>query len=119
MGDSAAWSIDRLAANNLLASLRLEAAAETVDAVAEHFAKHRRDSIEWAANRVHSSIVRRLESAVPDQFARHGEGWADGYRFAEQQIATCIPEQLLELPSDTVRTKGQVLRAMMRQARSR
>lgn len=119
MGDSRSWSIDRLAANNLLASLKLEATSETLDVVAEHFSKHRRNSIEWAAKRVHSSVIRTLESALPPHFDRQGENWAEGARFAEHQVATMIPEDLLELPSDTARTKGQVLRAMVRQARNR
>lgn len=119
MDDSKSWSIDRLAANNLLASLKLEATAETLDVVAEHFSKHRRNSIEWAAKRVHSSVIRNLELTLPAHFSRQSEDWADGVRFAEHQVATMIPQALLELPSEKTRTTGQVLRAMVRQARQR
>jgi hypothetical protein len=119
MAESNFWSMDRLAATNLLASLKLEASAETLDMVAEHFARHRQSSIGWAAERAHSHMTRRLEAASTTYFAERSEEWADGFRFAEQQIATTMPEELLELGPDRMRTKGQVLRALVRQARQR
>ena len=119
MGDSNFWSMDRLAATNLLASLKVDSSAETLDLVTEHFARHRQSSIGWAAERAHSHITHKLEAASTLYFAERSEEWADGFRYAEQQIATTMPEELLELGPDRTRTKGQVLRALVRQARQR
>jgi hypothetical protein len=119
MGDSTSWSMDQLAARNLLASLKVETSAGNVELAAEHFARHRQSSISWAAERVHSSTVRNLEAACGEYLVRQSVDWADGFRFAEQEVATMRPEELLELGPDRTRTKGQVLRALVRQARSR
>lgn len=118
MVDSSAWTVDRLAANTLLTKLKLEATADMVDLAAQHFAEHRRNSIGWAAERAHSAIVRKLESPPPSHLDRENEHWMDGFRYAEQQILTTSPEDLLELAPEKARSKGQVLRALVRQARS-
>lgn len=118
MGDSTSWSMDRLAAHNLLASLKLEQTEENLELAARHFARHRESAIEWAAERTHASMLRSLESGSTMFFDRHSAEWTDGYRFAEQQVSTMMPKDLLDLGPERARSKGQVLRALVRQARA-
>lgn len=119
MSDSNGWAIDRLAANTLFARLKLAATAEMIDMAAAQFAEHRRNSIGWAAERAHSSMVQRLEAASMEHGAMRADEWRDGFCYAEQQVMTMMPEELLELGPDRTRTKGQVLRTLVRQARNR
>lgn len=117
MGDSTFWSVDQLAARNLLASLKMEATDANLELAAQHFARHRQGCIEWAAERVHSNIVRSLEGASTMYFERKSGEWTDGFRSAEHHVATLTPDNLLELAPQRTRTTGQVLRAMVRHAR--
>lgn len=119
MSDSKHWAIDRLAANTLFARLKLEATADMVDMAAAQFAEHRRNSISWAAERTHSSMVQRLESVSMMHGVERTDEWRSGFCHAEQQVMTMMPEDLLELGPDRTRSKGQVLRTLVRQARSR
>lgn len=119
MNDSNSWAIDRLAATTLFARLKVDVTADMVERAAEHLAEHRRNSISWAAERAHSSMVQRLESASMTHGATRSDEWRDGFCYAEQQVMTMMPEDLLELGPDRTRTKGQVLRTLVRQARSR
>ena len=119
MSDSNDWAIDRLAANTLFARLKLDVTADMVDLAAAQFAEHRRNSISWAAERVHSSMVQRLESASMVHGIERTDDWRSGFCHAEQEVMTMMPEELLKLESDRTRSKGQVLRTLVRQARSR
>lgn len=119
MSDSTAWSMDQLAAHALLTRLNVEATAGNLELAAEHFARHRDNAIGWAAERAHSRIVRELEATGPMYFNDRNEEWAEGFRFAEHRVATMMPEELLELAPAKVRSKGQLLRTMVRQARNR
>jgi hypothetical protein len=118
MSESTSWSMDRLAAHNLLASLKLDTTEDNLEQAARHFARHRQSAIEWAAERTHSSMVRSLEAGSTSYFDRHSAEWTDGYRFAEQQVSTMMPKDLLDLGPERTRSKGQVLRALVRQARA-
>jgi len=117
MNDSNMWTVDQLAATNLLAELKLEPTEAVLNAATRHLASHRRDAIGWAAERAHGAMIRKLEAAAMDHVSRQSDEWAAGYHFAEQQILTTMPEELLELGPDKARSKGQVLRAMVRHAR--
>lgn len=117
MGDSIDWSMDRVAAHSLLVHLKLEATADNLELVAEHFARHRKTAFEWAAERVHAYIVGKLESASMIYFARESAEWSEGFRFAEQQIFTTTADDLLQLGSNRKQTRGQILRGMVRRAR--
>ncbi|WP_139139457.1 hypothetical protein [Sphingobium phenoxybenzoativorans] len=118
MDDSRVWSVDRLAAKQLLAGLALEYTDDMEDVVAQHFARHRRSCSTWAAERVHSNVLRKLEDGSAIYFQRECDKWTDGFRFAEQQLMSVDPEELLETTPVETWTKGQYLRAMVRQARN-
>ena len=111
------WSVDQLAANRLAAELKLDATEDTIDRIAAHFADHRRDMMDWAAERIHGNAIRALESASTSNFGRHGDDWNMGFRRAEEQLLTMSPSELLSLEPDQTRSQGQILRSMVRQAR--
>jgi hypothetical protein len=111
------WSVDELAANRMLADLGIELTDERRRAVARHFARHRQDVARWAAERAHASMVARLESVTTDRFARARDEWASGFRAAEHELLTMAPADLIDLAGGQPRSKGQILRALVRNAR--
>lgn len=111
------WSIDRLAASNLLAQLKIEASDDLVDLVTRHFSEHRRNLVSWAAERTQSAIIEAMESAAASHFVHHDEQWTRGFSQAEEIIYTLEPKSLLDLEPDAPRSPGQILRSMIRQTR--
>jgi hypothetical protein len=96
MVDSRNWSVDRLAAQNLLASLRIDSTGTLLEVAAGHLARHREASQLWAVERAHSGIIRKLETASSTSFDRRSEQWTEGYRSAEALVVTMLPKDLLE-----------------------
>ncbi len=117
MAESQIWSVDRIAAADLLKSIGVEDNAERTEQVARHFARHRRTTCQWAAERVHGNILEGLERASLDLLLDHDDRWADGFHRAEQMVMTMIPEELLGIQQRPERTRGQYLRTMVRSAR--
>jgi len=113
------WSVDRLAASNLLAQLKIDPSEDLIDLVARHFAEHRRNLVSWAAERTQSAIIEEMESAATSLFTHHDEQWIRGFSRAEEIICTLQPKALLDLDPHPPRSQGQILRSMVRQARRR
>jgi hypothetical protein len=111
------WSVDRLAASNLLAQLKIDATDDLIDLVTRHFSEHRRDLVAWAAERTQSAIGQQIESAAASLFAHHDESWIRGFNQAEEIIFTLDPKSLMDIDPGPPRSKGQILRSMVRQAR--
>ncbi len=111
------WSADRLAAANLLAQLKPDAPDDMIDAVARHFADHRRSMVQWAGERTQSAIVEAMEAASTGYFAQRSEEWVRGFCQAEEIIFTLNPKELAELEPAPPRSQGQILRSMVREAR--
>jgi hypothetical protein len=119
MDNATHWSVDRLAATNLLAQLKLDASEDLVDLVTRHFAEHRRNLVGWAAERTQSAIIEQMETAATSLFAHHDEDWIRGFSQAEELVFTIEPKALLELEPSPPRSQGQILRSMIRMARQR
>lgn len=111
------WSVDRLAANNLLAALKVDESPETLEKVAGHFARHRQSAQEWAAEKAQSIAINKLETVSRNSFGRRSEEWADGFRAAEAQIFAIRREDLLEIPAARSRSTGQILRSLVSEAK--
>mgnify|MGYP001555386164 FL=1 len=118
MTESNIWSVDRIAAGNLLLSLgvKLDPADELL--IAEHFARHRRDAQEWAAERARDRIVSTLETASLELCPRSSDDWSLGFQRAEQMVMTMTPNELIGTEVGKARSKGQVLRALVRHAKA-
>lgn len=110
------WSVDRLAANGLLAALDLEVTAESLAMVAAHFSMHRIAAHEWAAERAQEVTVRKLETVSQSSFERRSDDWANGFRAAEAQVLSITCEELLGRPGRS-RSAGQILRSLVSQAK--
>jgi len=117
MAESQIWSVDRIAAANLMNDLGVDATADRIEQVARHFARQRRAACQWAAERVHGTILEGLERESLGLLLDHDDQWADGFHRAEQMVMTMIPEELLGAEPRPERTKGQFLRTMVRNAR--
>ncbi|MBB6124123.1 hypothetical protein [Sphingobium subterraneum] len=117
MSESAVWSVDRVAAEGLLRHLKLDVSEANVALVATHFAEHRHAAHSWAAERVCSGMFQSMESYSVTTFGHHGPEWSDGFRAAEQYVLSLHPRELLDTEPPPPRTKGQILRGMVRQAR--
>lgn len=116
MDNSKIWSVDHVAASALSAALKLELSHEQAAVVAEHFARQRIEAYSWAAKRAHSHVIGQLEAASLDRFERKGMEWNEGFCAAEALVAAMVPDELLELDTSPIRSKGQQLRTMLRQA---
>jgi hypothetical protein len=117
MTDRSAWSVDLIAANNLATALGLKLEEAQLQLIAEHFSDHRYRAYEWAAKRAQSALLERLESTLLEERPVRSDAWASGFVAAEEAALTISTDQLLGLPNHRGRTQGQVLRAMMRQAK--
>ena len=111
------WSVDRIAASNLLTDLQLEASTANLERVERHFARHRQTAMECAAKRAQSSIIEQVETASRRYFPQHNEDWAAGFCCAEQQIATIGAREMLQIETGKAQSKGQILRYLVRHAR--
>lgn len=111
------WSVDRLAASSLLARLQLDATDELLDMIARQFAEHRLAMASWAAERTQSAMIEAMEAASSAYFAHRSEEWIRGFCQAEEILCAVQPDRMLDLDPGPQRSKGQILRAMMRQAR--
>jgi hypothetical protein len=119
MGESGCWEVDRLAAKRLLDRLKIEATPAIVEEVGAEFAEHRRTSEVWVAGRVQSRVIRELEARSMQDFCRMDDNWRNGFMAAENVVATLSMDELLDQPRGAARSKGQVLRGMVRDARKR
>ena len=119
MGESSCREVDRLAARRILDRLKIKVIPEIIEEVAAELAEHRKSSEQWAAGRAQSEIIRELEERSMQDFGRMCEDWANGFRAAEELVATLSLAKLLGQPIAGARSKGQVLRSMVRDARKR
>jgi hypothetical protein len=117
MGDGSVWEIDRLAAAELLALLKVTPEADWGNLAAKAFSKSRLQSYEWAARRVHESVIKTLEAESIETFERKDPIWTDGFRHAEECLMAKSPSELLEVVVRPSRSKGQVLRSLFRTAK--
>jgi hypothetical protein len=117
MGDGSVWEIDRLAAAELLALLRVTPEADWGKLAAKAFSKSRLQSYEWAARRVHDSVIKTLETESVETFERKEPIWTDGFRHAEECLMSKTPAELLEVVARPSKSKGQVLRSLFRTAK--
>lgn len=111
------WSVDRIAANNLVVNLGMAFEPEQIERIADHFALHRLRAAQWAAERTHSNIVQMLEQEAMPLAQHHDEEWTQGYMRAEQVVMTIATGELLGVERHEPKSKGQILRAMVRQAK--
>ena len=119
MNDSHNWSVDRIAASNLLVALGIKADDEQVSRVAAHFAQHRVAAYQWIAERIQGNALQQLESASMRLFRRHDDSWVAGFEAAEQVVMGIEPNQLIDVPFGDAPSKGRVLRSMVREVRER
>ncbi|WP_374126990.1 hypothetical protein [Sphingomonas sp. 28-62-11] len=97
--------------------LNLEPSDDQLTIASEQFAAHRRDTNSWATKRYHTEISHQLEAASLDYFQRKGDDWNDGYRTAQLELMRIFPDELIDTGPEIARTKGQILRSMIRRNR--
>lgn len=117
MSESDIWSVDRIAANNLGVSLGVTFNKDQIERIADHFALHRLRAAQWAAERTHANIVQVLETESLRLAQQHDEEWSQGFMRAEQAVMTIATGDLLGVERHEPKSKGQILRAMVRQAK--
>lgn len=111
------WEVDRLAAADLLTSLQAVPQCEWPDAIAKAFAKARLENYQWAAQRVRETVIDILETEAVEEFQRKEMVWTDGFRHAEECLVAQTPTELLRVYSGSSKSRGQVLRSLVRTAR--
>lgn len=111
------WEVDRLAAADLLIVLKTVPQAEWPEVIATAFSKARLENYDWAAKRVRETVIDILETEAVQEFRRKDMIWTDGFRHAEECIVAQMPTELLRVYSGQSKSKGQVLRSLVRSAR--
>ena len=114
MGDENVWEVDRIAAAELLAFLKVAPQEDWGILAAKAFSKTRLQSYEWASRRVHQSAIKVLETEATEMFQRKESMWTEGYRHAEECLMAKSPSELLDVITRPSRSKGQVLRSFLR-----
>lgn len=118
MDDTGVWDVDRLAAAELLVSLNASDHAEWAHLVARAFCKTRQQNVRWAARRVHDAAIQILEEAAIEEFVHRDAMWNEGFRFAENELSVQNPADLLGIDLAPSKSRGQVLRSMIRDTKS-
>lgn len=116
-GEAAIREVDRIAARSLLSALGVDASEDALRLATRTLAKHRVTGSDWAARRAHEHALDALEASSMEQFTGHASEWSEGFIAAQQSLLRIDPTERLGLYSEKPRSKGQILRAMMRQAR--
>ena len=102
MGDISIWTVDHLAASNLVAESGLQLSPEQTDLMSVHFARHRLDAYDWAVEKIRSQLIRVMEaeSMRLGEKTSHGwrDDWAEGFRRAEQVVMTMTNDEMLDIP---------------------
>ncbi len=119
MGEAAAREVDRIAARNLLSTLGIEPTHDALEHATRTLAEHRVTGADWAANRVHRDALEMLEEDSMLQFAGHAPEWSEGFIAAQQSLLRLEPIEKLGLYEEKPRSKGQILRTMVRLAKER
>ena len=117
MTTSDTWEVDRLAAAELLARLKEAPEGEWGTIAAEAIASMRLHNYDWAAQRVRQSMLATLEREADRTFRDRDASWSDGFVHAEKCLLATSTSDLLGVTSRPARSKGQVLRALLRSAR--
>lgn len=119
MGKPVVTDVDRIAAQNLLSTLGIAPNEAVIERTATSFAAHRVTGADWAAQRVHRDALDALEEASMDQFGGHMPEWSEGFMAAQQSLYRFDPVEKLGLYQEKPRSKGQILRTMVRLAKER
>ncbi len=119
MNDSQNLEVDRLAARRILLGLGIDPTPEQIEQVASVVAEHSRNYAAWAIDRAQQTILGRLEQRFGENIERRGEDWAMGYQFAESEVARMSHAEMIDITGERrAPSKGQILRSMLRKARS-
>ena len=117
MTEKSVWMVDQLAAAKVVRELDLGITAEQTERLAALLAEHRVDTLDLGVTRIQSVI----SQAVRDVLLRNQHrdaAWCDGCRSAESAIFAATFSVVNEMRPRQNRTTGQVLRSLVRQARS-
>ncbi|MGY2734776.1 hypothetical protein [Sphingomonas sp. UYP23] len=117
MTESSVWMVDQLTAAKVVRELDLNVTESQMRHLAELLAEHRINTLDLGVSRVQSKI----SDAIQDVLSRHRHmtsDWSDGCRFAEAAIYTATLDAIREMKPKQQRSKGQVLRSFLRQART-
>lgn len=116
MTDSGVWTVDQLAAARVVRELNLSLSAHDTERLAELLADHRFDALDFAISRARVTVSDAIRDVLDRNRHKSGE-WSDGCRSAEMAILTEMSGAIQNLKPKRTRSKGQVIRSLIRQAR--
>lgn len=117
MTEKSVWMVDQLAAAKVVRELDLGITAEQTERLAALMAEHRVDTLDLGVTRIQSVISQAVRDVLLRNQHRDG-AWSDGCRSAESAIFAATFSVMNEMRPRQNRTTGQVLRSLIRQARS-
>jgi hypothetical protein len=116
MTEPSTWMVDQLAAAKADKELNLGMSQIQLQHLAEIFAEHRSSTLDLGIARVETRISESIEGVLKRNYHKSGE-WSDGCRSAEATVLTTISCVIQEMKPVKHRSKGQILRSLMRQGR--
>ena len=118
MAESSVWLVDKIAAEAIIRDLGLQLGEPQIACVAERLAEHRINTFDLGASRIQSKIATTVQDVVSAHSYRSTD-WSEGCRSAEAAILTMASRLLAETKPVKQRSKGEILRTMVKKARSR
>lgn len=119
MAESHVGHIDQIAAALLVRDIGLVLDGEQMGELERHLAKHRTSTLDLAVSRIQARISDAILRLVGEAQAYRSGDWSNGCRSAEAAVLAITSDVLYEIRPREARSKGQILRAMLRQARKR
>lgn len=118
MIETGVWMVDQLAAAKVVRELDLGLSDKQTERLAALLAEHRIDTLDLGVTRIQSVISQAVQDVLRRNQHRSGD-WSEGCRSAEAAIFTATFSVMNALRPRPNRSTGQVLRSLVRQARSR
>ena len=118
MSGNKVWAVDRIAAANLCRALGVEERDSAIRLIEDQLAEHRSSAFDLVIARVRTKISNQLNW----YFIRHGQprgrDFSAGFMSAQEIVEGEIVVAQREIEPIKLRSKGEMLRSAIRQARA-
>jgi hypothetical protein len=119
MADLHIGYVDKVAAVGLAREFGLSLDDDRMADLARHLADHRASSVDLALVKIRGRISDVVLRILSDARSFRSSDWSDGCRSAEASVMAVIGDVMREVQPRVPRTKGQILRDMLRHSRER
>lgn len=111
------WAVDQVAAANMSFALGMTPDSAGAALIAQHFAEHRRTAAALAVRWMRRKIIDQIQRLTDDPGQHRNVDWSMGCLAACGIVERIATAQLDEVTPPAGRSKGQIVRSMIRRAR--